>query len=136
MNDHLITITEPARQYGEYAVYQGTYGHDAIIAGAGADTLYGASGDDRLDGGAGNDWLFGSGGADTFVFAPGHGHDVVMDFGGGDTIDLTAFEIDPGELPLSVTDDGVTLDLSDHGGGTVFLLGLDAPPGEDAFLIA
>lgn len=136
MNDHLITITEPVRQYGEYAVYQGTYGPDAITAGTGDDTLYGAAGNDRLDGGAGNDWLFGSGGADTFVFAPGHGHDVVMDFGGGDKIDLTAFDLDQSELPLSVTRDGVTLDLSDYGGGIVFLQGLDAPPGEDAFLVA
>ena len=98
MNDLIITITEPVRQYGEYAVYQGTYRPDAITA--------------------------------------GHGHDVVMDFGGGDKIDLTAFDLDQGELPLSATHDGVTLDLSDHGGGTVFLQGLDAPPREDAFLVA
>lgn len=50
---------------------------------AGVDTLIGGSGDDLLTGHAGNDILTGGGGADTFLFAGGHGNDVITDFESG-----------------------------------------------------
>jgi len=82
-------------------------GPDALFGEGGNDTLHGGEGDDRLFGGVGNDWLFGGPGdddlqggagfdildggigndiltgnfnADTFVFADGHGDDVITDF--------------------------------------------------------
>ncbi len=76
----------------------GQDGDDRVNGGDGNDTLSGGNGDDRLDGGAGNDTLRGDadadilvGGAgddrleggnyaaDTYVFAKGHGKDVVSD---------------------------------------------------------
>ena len=79
----------------------------------------GASGDDTLTGGAG---------ADTFVFDPNHGNDVVTDFTDGeDLIDLSAFSTISGFSDLTVTSDenGVIIDLTAHGGGTILLQGFD-----------
>ncbi|TFV02602.1 calcium-binding protein, partial [Bacillus stratosphericus] len=83
-NDHL---------YGEH-------GNDKLDGGAGDDELNGGAGNDTLDGGEGNDKLYGGGGADTliggagndylgggsseadtYIFAKGHGQDVVSDYG-------------------------------------------------------
>lgn len=44
----------------------------------GNDFLSGDAGDDLLDGGRGNDLLNGGTGNDTYVFAPGWGHDVIL----------------------------------------------------------
>ena len=56
--------------------------NDHLIGGAGDDTLKGGSGKDILNGGSGNDLLYGgSNEADTYVFAKGHGKDVVYDSG-------------------------------------------------------
>ena len=64
----------------------------------------------------------------TFVYAPGHQDDTISNFAGGeDRIDLTAFSTIAGFSDLTVTSDadGVTLDLSAHGGGTILLQGFD-----------
>ncbi len=60
---------------------------------------YGPGARVTLDGGTGNDRLFGySANADTFVFRPGDGRDVIHNFGTGvwglDRIDLTAYEFE------------------------------------------
>ena len=56
--------------------------NDHLIGGAGDDKLEGGSGKDILNGGSGNDLLYGgSNEADTYVFAKGHGKDVVSDRG-------------------------------------------------------
>ena len=114
---------------------EGGDGGDTITGGDGSDLLYGGTGADTVTGGKGQDWiegaegddtLFGDGGADTFVFAPGHGKDVIGDFTyGEDLIDLTAFTGISGFDDLTVTADetGVTIDLTEHGGGTIFLEG-------------
>ena len=47
---------------------------------AGDDKLYAYAGDDRLIGGAGNDYLNGGYGNDTYIFAKGHGQDVITDY--------------------------------------------------------
>lgn len=67
-------------------VLYGGRGNDDLSGGAGNDMLYGGKGDDRLEGGKGNDQLTGGEGNDTFVFKAGFGHDVVKDFGAGDTL--------------------------------------------------
>ncbi|MCL9779009.1 calcium-binding protein [Neisseria subflava] len=60
----------------------GDYGNDNLMGGAGDDKLYGGSGKDILNGGSGNDLLYGgSDEADTYVFAKGHGKDVISDSG-------------------------------------------------------
>ncbi|WP_371751473.1 calcium-binding protein [Snodgrassella alvi] len=61
--------------------------NDILDGGDGNDTLYGYKGDDTLIGGAGNDWLYGGEGNDTYVFAKGHGKDLISDEAGeADTI--------------------------------------------------
>ncbi|WP_162932946.1 calcium-binding protein [Roseovarius sp. EL26] len=58
----------------------GGAGNDSMTGAGGDDWFRGDAGNDTLNGGAGDDTLIGSSGADTFVFADGHGHDVVTDF--------------------------------------------------------
>ena len=102
-------------------------GDDELHGGEGNDVLEGGEGADTLDGGEGDDELYGDGGADVFVFDPGHGRDVVCDFTRGeDRIDLTGFTGITSFDNLSFTpgDGGVTLDLGEFGGGTVFLEGV------------
>ena len=103
---------------------------DFLYGGAGDDRIYGGTGSDTIDGGAGNDQLLGdnsigsdfSGSADTFVFQQRHGNDTIDLFKNGeDKIDLSAFtEITSfDDLTITTTDDGVVIDLTEHGGGTI-----------------
>ncbi len=58
----------------------GQWGNDALYGGDGDDTLYGETGNDTLTGGAGSDYLYGGADeSDTYVFAQGHGQDVISD---------------------------------------------------------
>ena len=60
----------------------GENGNDTLYGGDGNDILYGGEGSDILNGGAGDDRLNGGNNeADTYVFAKGHGKDVVSDYG-------------------------------------------------------
>lgn len=110
---------------------------------AGADHLYGEAGNDILRGGAGNDHLYGGpgdndlhggAGSDTFVFKPGNGSDIIIDFtintdgtadtdGAGDKIDLSAFDIRDDELAdlLSERASNVIVNLEDHGGSRIVI---------------
>lgn len=70
----------------------GGAGNDELIGDRGDDLLKGGGGDDVLVGGPGDDRLFGNPGADLFVFAPGHGTALILDFEDDiDALDLTAF---------------------------------------------
>ncbi|HEY9640394.1 MAG TPA: SGNH/GDSL hydrolase family protein [Coleofasciculaceae cyanobacterium] len=70
----------------------GNEGQDIINGGSGKDLLLGGLGNDRLDGGADSDRLKGGLGNDQFVYRPGSGSDVILDFQkGADKIDLTSF---------------------------------------------
>ena len=91
---------------------------------ADAETLTGGAGDDTIAGLAGDDTLTGGDGADKFVFASGHGNDTITDFiDGEDMIDLSAFTDIGGFGDLTVTQvgNGVQIDLSGYGGGTITL---------------
>ncbi len=86
--------------YGDgYQLKSSVGGNDILIGGTGNDVLYGDGltltdadpGDDVLWGGKGNDTLYGDArsityasgstfGADAFVFTPGDGKDIIMDF--------------------------------------------------------
>lgn len=71
---------------------RGGAGNDDLLGGAGDDWLSGNDGIDTLRGGEGADTLSGGAGADRFVFRPGEGHDVVLDFQNGfDKLDIRGF---------------------------------------------
>ena len=109
---------------GTLAVRRLVAGDDLLQGGADDDVLEGGAGNETLAGGTGDDTLYGDGDSDTFVFEAGHGADVVADFSTTeDTIDLSAFSSiwSFDDLLLSQTDDGVLIDLTPYGGGTVLL---------------
>jgi len=58
----------------------GGAGNDSLYGNEGNDTLWGEDGNDYLIGGPGDDTLIGGSGHDDFVFAPGDGHDTIVDF--------------------------------------------------------
>jgi hypothetical protein len=67
----------------------GSDGADVLIGDDGDNELKGGGGDDLLNGGAGDDELNGGLGADTFVFDPDMGHDVIKGFEPGlDVLDV------------------------------------------------
>ena len=71
----------------------GDNGNDTLDGGAGNDTLIGGAGNDTLIGGAGNDHLNGGKNeADTYVFAKGHGQDLIDDQSWNDQLDTLRFE--------------------------------------------
>ncbi len=69
----------------------GADGNDVIDGGAGNDNLRGGKGNDTLIGGTGNDYLVGGSGRDTYVFAKGHGQDVVDNLDIGQSMDTVRF---------------------------------------------
>ena len=72
--------------------------------------------------------LTGAAGRDTFRFGPDDGDDVVVDFTNGeDSINLGEFPTISGFSDLTITsvDNGVSIDLTAHGGGTIVLQGVD-----------
>ena len=123
---------------GDDTLYGGPGGgDDDMTGGPGNDRLFGGQGDDTLSGGPGDDRLAGGPGDDVFVFGPGEGADTVTDFAGGtDSVDLTAFDIEGIDaLTMTTGADGVTIDLSDSGGGSLLLAGLTVLPEAGDFLI-
>ncbi|WP_293905550.1 type VI secretion system tube protein Hcp [Phenylobacterium sp.] len=58
----------------------GGAGNDSLVGGTGIDSLSAGDGNDTLVGGAGDDVLSGARGSDLFIFGPGSGHDIVIDF--------------------------------------------------------
>lgn len=71
---------------------RGQLGDDTIFGGAGKDRLFGDQGNDLITGGADDDALAGGSGHDEFVFAAGHGHDIISDFTPGiDKLNLAGF---------------------------------------------
>jgi Ca2+-binding RTX toxin-like protein len=111
----------------------GTTGPDTIGLDTVSDGVTGGTptdGDDTITGLAGNDTLAGGLGADTFIFAPGHGQDVIdsdiamgTEFEPGvDKIDLSAIRqiSDYQDLTgyhLSDVGDSTTIDTDDTSGG-------------------
>lgn len=133
-NDYIIGPS------GGYLNARGGSGRDVIIGGAnsdyifgdeGEDILIGGGGDDTIVGGEGDDTLIGGIGSDTFVFGQGDGNDTILDFSGNDTLDLSnlggTITWDQLLAKISSTSDGVsaTIDLSEWGGGTVTLIGVN-----------
>ncbi len=72
-----------AASTGEIAdVMLGGVAANWLDAGAGDDLVIGGAAADIINGGTGNDILIGGGGKDTFGFAPGDGHDRIVDSDG------------------------------------------------------
>ena len=93
-------------------VLNGDTGNDVLDGGNNNDVLYGRQGNDTLNGAAGDDALSGGDGDDTFVFMPGSGADIVVDFAAGglqDSLDLSAYE-----------GTGITYNAAQVGADTVF----------------
>ena len=113
-----------------------------VIGDSSANTLTGGAGDDRIVGKAGDDTLTGGDGADVFEFGDGDGNDTITDFDTANDIidlrDLHDSEITWAELKAkfsTVADDtsttevdesGTKIDLSEWGGGTITLRGVDS----------
>ena len=112
---------------GDDAIY-GEQGRDILNGGDGDDEIYGGEDKDTINGGEGDDWLDGGTGDDTFVFEPGNGNDVIMDFetgATGDKIILKGFKNADGldltsTSGITVGSDGV-IDLTAYGGGMISL---------------
>ena len=114
--------------------------HDNILAGNRRDNdIDGGAGDDTLYGGpgGGDDVMAGGPGADVFVFGACDGTDTVTDFSiGTDEVDLTAFEVESvDDVTMTSGDDGVTVALTDIGGGTVLLADLTTLPDAGDFVV-
>ena len=104
------------------------YGHGSIAGTIDAEYIIGGVGDDTMTGG---------GGADEFIFHDDHGTDTITDFSvADDKIDLSRLStaITAEQLLGKLTDladgdndgtaDGVTIDLTEFGGGTITLQGV------------
>ena len=123
---------------GDDTLY-GDEGDDVLRGSGGNDELFGGSGNDSISGMGGNDTLHGGAGSDEFVFRaygryfllpgqPNPGNDVISDFTDGeDHIWLYDFPDSLSFDDLTITSDtnGVTIDLTENFGGTIFLQGFD-----------
>ncbi|MFI0848763.1 calcium-binding protein [Mesorhizobium sp. IMUNJ 23232] len=85
-------------------VLKGNVGANVIEGGNGHDEIHGLGGPDVLIGGSGSDSLWGGSGSDTFVYrdiADSNyfaSFDFINDYGAGDRIDLSAFNLSFGDL--------------------------------------
>ena len=104
-------------------VLNGDENDNYLDGGAGDDILWDHGGNDVLKGGAGADKIFTLEGNDRFLFEAGHGDDIIYFFEDGkDLIDLTAFDLSGFDaLDIKTVEDGVLIDLTEHGGGTILL---------------
>ena len=85
----------------------GTSGNDSLAGTAGDDVIFGGIGDDVITSNGGNDRLAGGPGADTFVISDGPGTVTILDFGEGDTLDFSAFNL-PGTPTFTQSGSGDT----------------------------
>ena len=98
----------------------GSYANDLLFGGNGNDRLNGGSGSDVLIGGKGNDVLTGGSGNDRFVFDQrDFGQDTIIDFSGGDVIDVSGLGItDLATLQHFMSQDGSNVTITTSYFGT------------------
>ncbi|SHK05824.1 type I secretion C-terminal target domain (VC_A0849 subclass) [Shimia gijangensis] len=106
---------------------EGESGNDDMWGEDGADLILGGLGDDTLSGGLGNDTLEGGSEADTFLFAPGDGNDLVNDFSysDGDRIDVSAYGFTSTAEFASISFDGTNTVIDLNGVDTITLANAD-----------
>ncbi|RVV97625.1 hypothetical protein EKE94_13930 [Mesobaculum littorinae] len=110
---------------------RGGNGNDLILDNVqggvnGADIFFGEAGNDTFRIGGGNDTITGGTGSDTFVFAAGHGNDVVTDFDardGNEVIDLSAIGAigNIGDLRGAASQIGDDVRIDTGGGNSILL---------------
>jgi Ca2+-binding RTX toxin-like protein len=94
----------------------GLYGEDRLYGNDGADFLYGDTGNDLLVGGRGADTLSGGAGVDIFRYEDIlDGGDTIVDFGGGDLLDLTALLASNGFADVNDAVANGYLEIVQHG---------------------
>ncbi len=105
------------------------------------DITLGTAANDTLASTTSSEFFVTGSGDDTLVFGPENGADVIADFqgagtAGGDLIDLALYELTPEELAGLISNNGAdsTVDLSNHGGGNITLLGVTGLTDEDFIL--
>ena len=146
-DDWVFGNTANNRLYGGYAgddLLFGNDGNDTLWGYSGNDLLRGDRGNDRLIGGHGDDTLVGGQGDDRFYFRPEDGifEDEIIDFGyGDDVIDLRAFDTihsvhDLGYYWYDESETDSLIDLTDHGGGWIILVGYTDPIGDSDFVFS
>ena len=92
------------------------YGEDRLYGNDGADFLYGDTGNDLLVGGRGADTLSGGAGVDIFRYEDIlDGGDTIVDFGGGDLLDLTALLASNGFADVNDAVANGYLEIVQHG---------------------
>ena len=85
----------------------GTTNNDSLSGTAGNDVIFGGLGNDVITTNGGNDRIAGGPGADTFKISDGPGTIRILDFGEGDTLDLSAFGLS-GRPPFTQSGSGDT----------------------------
>jgi len=120
-------------EYGD--TITGNSDSNTLLGGDGADTLAGLAGDDLLIGGVGDDYLSGGSGADQYLYAVGHGNDIILDDGPAldlDTADLTGFDAND----LTFSRDGTDLLVSLASGGQIRVVDQFDHKGLEAIILA
>jgi VCBS repeat-containing protein len=112
----------------------GTDGNDFLLGTDGDDYIFGMDGDDVLMGLGGLNTLEGGPGNDLFVLTDLSIHDVIVDYGAGDVIDLTrlGFELAAGEFTAAAAGEFVQYDAST---GELFV-DVDGAAGPEPFVLA
>jgi VCBS repeat-containing protein len=115
-------------------IVSGTAGNDYLVGTEGDDYIVGKDGDDVLIGLGGLDTLEGGPGNDTFVLSDLSIHDVIVDYGAGDVIDLTrlGFELAAGEFTAAAADEFVHYDASTG----QLMVDVDGAAGPEPFVLA
>ena len=127
-NDRIFGGDDIDKLYGEGGddLLVGGDGGDTLQGGAGDDILRGNAGADTLTGGADNDILVGGTGADTYIFAAGHGNDIIRgDTDGGklrfdyvdDPGDFFASRASNGDVTISTGGGSVTIEAASFANG-------------------
>ena len=127
-NDRIFGGDDIDKLYGEGGndLLVGGEGGDMLQGGAGDDILRGNAGADTLTGGADNDILVGGTGADTYIFAAGHGNDIIQgDTDGGklrfdyvdDPGDFFASRASNGDVTISTGGGSVTIEAASFANG-------------------
>jgi len=84
-------MNESEFAYQAHLIFGGD-GDDRILAGSGDDTIWGGAGDDTIVGDQTDGPVFDSSHADIFLFASGHGNDVLEGFSAEDILDLSPLD--------------------------------------------
>ncbi len=120
MGDDVIVASDD----NEHTIYA-MMGNDTLKGGAGIDKLNGGIGDDTLIGGQGDDVLNGGIGDDTYVYHKGDGKDVIRDWTGEDSLQLTDFTID--DLLVSNKDNDLLIKFKESETDSITIGNANAP---------